>query len=351
MKSKILPRIALILLAAVICAGAALIIYASLPAGKAHSPEEYRVVVASGETLRTVARDLKKRGIIRSAEFLYAYGRLTRLFLKAGIYKVSSAMSPAAICAVFASGKQEYISVSFGEGLTASKIAAVLEKNGITSADDFIKACRDKELLAEFNIPASSFEGYLFPDTYNLDFGMQAEKVVRIFVHNFFSKIESIPELKGKTSEELHNVVILASIVEREYRLPEEAPLIASVFSNRLKKNIGLYSCATIVYVLTEIEGRPHPEVIKIEDTKINNPYNTYKWAGLPPGPISNPGLVALKAAAAPAKTSYYYFRVADNAKGSHVFTENFGSHKDAASVPIKAVPSARAQTNQTDGQ
>ncbi|MGI5172052.1 endolytic transglycosylase MltG [Treponema sp. OMZ 840] len=301
--------------------------------------DEYRMIVASGATLRTVARDLKAQGIIRSADFFYLYGRFKRIFLKAGIYKINGGMSVSEICALLQSGRQEYISVALAEGLTLRKIAEILEKNGVTSAQDFIQAAHKTDLLNEFGIPAASFEGYLFPDTYNFDYGMNAEKVVRLLANNFFTKIRSLSELNDKnnqTAQDLHNIVILASIIEREYRIPEEAPLIASVFVNRLKKNIGLYSCATLVYILTEIEGREHPELIKIEDTKIDNPYNTYKWAGLPPGPISNPGLTALKAAAAPPKTSYYYFRLTDSTKGSHIFTENFDSHKEAAPIPTK---------------
>lgn len=299
-------------------------------------PAEYRIIVPSGATLRTVARDLEEHGIIRSADLLYLYGRLKGVFLKAGIYKVHAGMSIPEICAVLESGKQEYIAVSLSEGLTVRKIGAILEKNGITAAEDFIKAASSRTLLNEFGIPADSFEGYLFPDTYNLDFGMSAERVVRILASNFFEKIKTVEALNGKTGRELHDTVILASIVEREYRLEEEAPLIASVFTNRLKQNIGLYSCATLVYVLTEIEGRPHPDSIKIEDTKIDNPYNTYKWAGLPPGPISNPGLTALKAAASPPETNYYYFRLTDAGRGSHVFSETFDGHKEAAPVVTK---------------
>lgn len=300
------------------------------------APAEYRIIVPSGATLRTVARDLENHGIIRSADVLYLYGRFKGVFLKAGIYKVHAGMSIPRICAVLESGKQEYITVALSEGLTVRKIGAILEKNGITAADDFIKAASSRALLNEFGIPADSFEGYLFPDTYNLDFGMNAERVVHILASNFFEKIKAVKGLEGKIGRDLHDIVILASIVEREYRLEEEAPLIASVFTNRLKQNIGLYSCATLVYILTEIEGRPHPDIIKIEDTKINNPYNTYKWAGLPPGPISNPGLTALRAAAAPPETKYYYFRLTDSARGSHIFSETFDDHKEAAPVVTK---------------
>ena len=127
--------------------------------------------------------------------------------------------------------------------------------------------------------------------------------------------------------EEFRDTIILASIVEHEYRIDEEAPLIASVFRNRIRKGIGLYSCATIEYIITEIEGKPHPDIITYKDLKINSPYNTYKWAALPPGPISNPGMVALKAASDTPATNYYYFRLIDPDTGRHAFTENFNEH------------------------
>jgi UPF0755 protein len=156
---------------------------------------------------------------------------------------------------------------------------------------------------------------------------MKGSEVIKVMVKNFFKQIENIPNIDKENFENLNKIVTLASIVEREYRIASEAKLIASVFSNRLRHNIGLYSCATIEYIITEIEGRPHPDVITYKDLSIDSPYNTYKWAGLPPGPISNPGKTALDAAANPAKTKYYFFRLVDNATGKHVFTENFSTH------------------------
>ena len=156
---------------------------------------------------------------------------------------------------------------------------------------------------------------------------MKTETVICSMLDNFFEKINTIPNLSEKNPEDLFYTVRLASIVEREYRLEEEAPLIASVFQNRLRRNIGLYSCATVVYILTELQGRPHPDRILIEDTKIDSPYNTYKYAGLPPGAISNPGVVALSAATNTPKTNYYYFQIADAQTGRHVFTKSFEEH------------------------
>ena len=315
-----------------------------MPFANASAAPEYRIQAASGTTMYAVGKELKKNGIIRSSRFFYLYARLHRTNLKAGIYKVNSTMSIRKICALLNSGKQEYISVAIAEGLTLNKTAALLEAKGVTNAQEFKKAAQDPSLLKKFNISAASFEGYLFPDTYNFDPLMKPEKVIDILVHTFFSKIADISELKGKTPEELHKVVILASIVEREYRVKEEAALIASVFTNRLKDNIGLYSCATVEYILTELQGKAHPELIKIEDTKIDNPYNTYKWAGLPPGPISNPGLTALKAAAAPPQTGYYYFRLTDAQKGTHSFSADFDNHKKAGTDMLGASGTIRTK-------
>jgi UPF0755 protein len=119
-------------------------------------------------------------------------------------------------------------------------------------------------------------------------------------------------------------------VVEREYQREEEAPLIASVFANRLRYNIGLYSCATIEYIITELQDKPHPEVITYADLATESPFNTYKHRGLPPTPISNPGMVALKAAAAPPTTPYYFFRVVNSASGEHHFSADLEEHIDA---------------------
>ena len=181
-----------------------------------------------------------------------------------------------------------------------------------------------------------SLEGFLFPDTYFFTEGMAVDSIIETLVDNFFAKIGDIPSLKGLSPEKLKERVILASIVEREYQVADEAPLIASVFQNRIDGGIGLYSCATIEYILTEIEGRPHPDRISYDDLKIDSPYNTYKWAALPPTPISNPGLIALRAVADPPETDYYYFVLTDPSTGSHTFSKDFKGHVKAESLYTK---------------
>ena len=308
------------------------------------SEDSIRIEIPSGTTVSQVAKNLEENNIIKNARLFYFSVRFPlinsflffkesvpkKFILKSGIYRLNKSMDFSEIQNELISGQQEYIIISIPEGLTISKIAAILESNKICPAYDFIKIAKDRNqaIFKEYKIPGESLEGYLFPDTYYLTSGMNAADVARLMVENFFNRIKEIPELSAKSPSELFQTLILASIVEREYRIPEEAPLIASVFKNRISQNIGLYSCATVEYILTEIEGRPHPDRILLDDLKIDNPYNTYKWAGLTPGPISNPGLIALNAATNTPVTNYYFFQIVDPAAGKHVFSKTFEQHK-----------------------
>ena len=299
-------------------------------------PTIYKLQVPSGMSIKSVANILEEEGLIRSSKLFYYLARHNKIRLKAGTYEIHSTMDIAHIFSLLESGQSEYLKISIPEGLTLSKIGSLLEKNGVVSQSEFVQAAKNPDLLKEYNIPAESFEGYLFPDTYHMNPQSSGEEIVKKFVTTFFKKIEKIESLASLNNEQLFNIVRLASIIEREYRVADEAPLIASVFTNRLENDIGLYSCATIEYIITEINGLPHPEIITNKDLKIDNPYNTYKWAGLPPGPISNPGLVALKAAAEPADSNYLYFRVVDPQSGRHHFSVNFEDHVDAGQLYTK---------------
>lgn len=295
--------------------------------------------VSPGSTFREVAEDLESLGIIRSWEALYLGVRLRQFGedegknLKSGSYSLNSSMTLREIAQTVRKGTPESLSLSIPEGLTVRKVASILSENKICREEDFLSSCRDPNLLEHYNIPADSFEGYLFPDTYFFIPDTPAEDVLSIMADNFFQRIKDIPALAETKPEELHNVVILASIVEREYRVEKEAPVIAGVFKNRLDINMALGSCATIEYILTEIQGKPHPDKITYADLKIENPYNTYINTSLPPGPISNPGMVALKAAAEPEDNKYFYFVLTNPEEGSHTFSETFDQHKAAENL------------------
>ena len=300
------------------------------------------VRVPAGASVRATGNSLKSEHLIRSELLFYfaarypaarkiLMGSSETFMLKSGVYRISPSMNLNEILKVLSSGNQEYIRVTVPEGLTVSKIGMIMEEAGVCSAADFKEASKNPELLEKLNVRAESFEGFLFPDTYFLTPLMQASSVIETMVENFFEKFRQVTNAENIPESKILDTVILASIIEREYRIASEAPLISSVFNNRLKHNIGLYSCATLEYIITEIEGREHPDVITYKDIEIDSPYNTYKWAGLPPGPISNPGLVALNAAVNPALTNYFYFRLVDPEKGNHVFSKTFSNHIENA--------------------
>lgn len=309
-----------------------------------------KINVPSGMSVYSVSKLMETEKIIRNSRLFYLcakYPFLESLFnlnstnegpfiLKSGLYTLKSDMTYPQLMKTLSSGLQEYIKVSIPEGLTITKIGEILENDNVCSQKEFVDFCYNKVFVESFGINNESLEGYLFPDTYFFTSGMEVSSIIKIMVDNFFDKLSTIEGSSNLSKSELNDMVILASIVEREYQVDDEAPLIASVFKNRLKDNIGLYSCATIEYIITEIQHKPHPEQILIEDTKIDNPYNTYKWAGLTPGPISNPGLVALSAAINAPKTNYYFFQVVDSSSGRHVFTETFEQHKVNHNLNLK---------------
>ena len=339
---KILLFIASFILLFALCIYAFVFIQ-TRPVNKADD-RDVRIEIPSGMSVAQVSNLLKKENLVRNSRLFYFSVRFPLLnsflffnepssssfVLKSGIYKLNPSMDFSEIQKELSSGQQEFIVISLPEGLTISKIAAILENNKICPASDFVAFCHDSSssLFSEFKIAGESLEGYLFPDTYYFTSGMSAQSAARIMVENFFEKIRGVRGLAEKSPSELFEILTLASIVEREYRIAEEAPLIASVFRNRIKNNIGLYSCATVEYIITEIQGKPHPKRILLDDLKIDNPYNTYKWAGLTPGPISNPGLIALDAACNTPSTNYYFFQIADQGAGRHVFSTTFEQHK-----------------------
>ncbi len=292
--------------------------------------------VPRGSSLVSIAMSLEREGLVRSAKATYLRARLAGSTLKAGTFELSPSWPTSKIVSVLEGGKEVVRRVTVPEGLSLTKTARHFERSGVVDAAAFIAAARDPALLARYSIPGESAEGYLFPDTYFVPYNAKAEELVSSMIENFFKKTADIPGLPSQ-KEDLFRVVILASIVEREYRIAEEAPQIAGVFANRLKIGMGLQSCATVEYIITELQGKPHPTRLLTEDLAIPSDYNTYLWAGLPPGPISNPGRVALSAAAEPRKSPYLYFRLIDPETGRHTFTHNLDEHVEAGrSVYLK---------------
>ncbi|MFO8064332.1 MAG: endolytic transglycosylase MltG [Spirochaetota bacterium] len=295
--------------------------------------------IESGESLGRIAARLEKAGVIREDLLLRGISRLrgTQTAFQTGSYRLEPGQTTVRVHDYLTSGGQVLHKVTVPEGWTATDIAARLESRGITPADEFEKAIESRELLDAFSIEAESAEGFLYPDTYLFNQDYPAEKVARHMLSTFFGVLREIePDIEEMDSQELFERVIVASIVEREYLTKEEAPKIASVFYNRLDGGYRLESCATVAYVMTEEQGLDHPEKLFYRDLERESPYNTYRNSGLPPGPISNPGKVALDAAFHPADTDYYYFVLEGPEADEHHFSKSLEEHNEAKVLYLK---------------
>ena len=334
-------KIIIITLAALIAAAIAAALVAIGVARNLNEPpdteaRELVFEVRPGESAQAIGGRLEGAGVIKSRYFWYILNRYEKKSLKAGTYKLELPKSQTGIYAILVEGRQALIRVTVPEGVTLSKTARIFSDAGICGEDAFLEAASDPATLAAYQIPAKTMEGYLYPDTYLFQEGYPAGKVVAVLAETFFKRLAGITDASGLSPAELFDKVILASIVEREYRVDEEAPLMAGVFYNRLKIGMALQSCATVEYVITEIQHKPHPEVLYTRDTEIKNPYNTYKNKGLPPGPISAPGLVALNAAFNTAPSDFLYFRLIDADAGRHYFSKTFDDHIKAGLLYVK---------------
>lgn len=295
--------------------------------------------VNAGESATSVARRLQEKAYIRSDVLFRLSLRLKNQEskLKSGTYRLTPELSSSQIQDLLVSGRQVLIRLSIPEGRTLPQIAALIEAAGISPAGQILEAAQDAGFLAELGIPAASLQGYLYPDTYYFVADSNPKEVLRFLVGSLRSQLAKLsPAVQTLSPEELHQKIILASIVEREYRLASEAPLMAGVFYNRLQRGMLLQSCATVVYVITEELGRPHPDRLFNRDLELPSPFNTYKYSGLPPAPICSPGAVALKAVLYPEVTRYLFFRLVDESTGRHYFSENFNEHIGAAALIVK---------------
>ena len=336
-KGTIFLRVFVIILGTAALSFAAIAFVNSSPARKHFDDRLFSV--QKGESLTRISQRLQDEGFIRFAPFLDVVGRIwgTQGEFKAGYYRIPVGASALSIHWLLVDGAQTLEKLTVPEGWTLSKVAHHLDALGVCRAADFLTATRSSELLTRFGIHGRTLEGYLFPDTYYVPRPFPAASMVELMVKTFFDALTRIePRWKEMSPQKLRDTIILASIVEREYRMPDEAPLIASVFYNRLRLNMGLESCATLEYIITEIQQRAHPEYITTDDERLNSPYNTYKWAGLPPGPISNPGTTALEAAFHPAKTDFLYFVLRNSDEGRHYFSRNLSEHNQAKYLYLK---------------
>jgi UPF0755 protein len=297
----------------------------------------FLIDIRRGESSQSVGLRLERTGLISNRYFWNVICRLDKEPIKTGTYRIKMPMGQIAIHRILISGQEVLYKVTVPEGVTLGKTAGIIEEAGICSAEDFLSAAKDPAIMYKYLIQNDSMEGYLFPDTYFFPAEFPAEKVITTMADTFFRNLQNInPLILTMNPDELNEKVIIASIVEREYRVAQEAPLMAGVFYNRLRINMPLQSCATVEYIITEIQNLPHPTVLLYKDLEINNPYNTYIKMGLPPGPISAPGITALRAALYPDSTNYLYFRLEDIASGRHYFSRTHDEHIRAGQLITK---------------
>jgi UPF0755 protein len=288
--------------------------------------EAQEVEIPAGASTRTIGDRLVDAGVIRDQLTyriaLWLTGDARKL--KAGEYRFDHPMTPADVLGKIARGEVDVVNVTFREGLTIPEMAVIFESQGLGTAADFLAAASNRSLIVDLDANASDLEGYLFPETYPVSRHVQSAQLVSAMVARFRRVLT--PELTDAAAARglsVRQLVTLASIVEKETGAAAERPLVAAVYSNRLNIGMGLQCDPTVIYALQRA-GRYDGNIRK-DDLQIDSPYNTYRYQGLPPGPIAAPGRGSLDAAAHPASVDYLYF-VSRN-DGTHAFARTLDEH------------------------
>jgi len=302
---------------------------------RAFTEPEVFVELTPGTGVAEIARRLSEAGVVsdpytfRFAVYRSGAGRR----LQAGEYRFASSATPGDVVARIARGDVYKLPVTFREGLNIREMAAIFEKSGLGTSDDFRRAASDASRIAVLDPGATSLEGYLFPDTYPLPRHIGADGTIDLMVARFRHAFDGgLRDAASAMDMSMRDAVTLASLVELEAQRPEERAVISGVFHRRLKLGMMLQCDPTVVYAL-EAAGRWTGSIHKA-DLQIDSPYNTYRYAGLPPGPIASPGRASLDAAVHPADVPYLYF-VAKN-DGTHAFASTLAEHNRNVELYVK---------------
>jgi len=288
--------------------------------------KEIIFIVNKGTGLRAVANELRRKRIIKNKDLfiLCAILKGGTKDIKAGEYSLNQSMSPVTIFNILSTGAIKTYTVTIPEGLTTQQTADLLATKNLVNTREFISLVMDKTFTASYHIDGTSLEGYLFPDTYYFTKDATPEKIISSMVKRFWSVFK--PEWKNRAKTlglTIHQVVTLASIIEKETGAAVERPIISSVFHNRLKRGIRLESDPTVIYGIEDFNGN-----ITRRDLEEDTLYNTYRIKGLPPGPIANAGTKAIEAALYPAETRFLYF--VSKKDNTHQFSTNLKDHNRA---------------------
>jgi UPF0755 protein len=313
-------------------------------AARAQGPVgEQRLTIKPGTATREIARELERRGLISNHRIWLAWLALSgnRGKLQAGDYRIEGPIAPAALAATLRRGAFER-ALTIPEGWTARQIAERLKAQGWIAREEDWLALVARPLPAETLGEAmpQGAEGFCFPETYRFEQGTPPEAILKRMLEEFARQWKAArPEERAPISREptMFQVATLAAMVEREARLPEEMPRIAAVYLNRLRRGMKLQCCATVYHALGDGEAWERP--LTYADLKIDNPYNTYRYGGLPPGPIANPGRPAIEAVLRPAATGELFYVYRGDRR--HVFSRTFKEHQAAVLSVRRSNPQA----------
>lgn len=289
----------------------------------------YEIEIKPGYNAHKVADILLEKKYIRSKILFVSIVKLLRLEknLKTGWFFIDSHSSTTEIVRSIYAGKFITVSFMIPEGSTFKQINEILVKEQIVSQNEIADFLSDPDYPAKLGLHGfRNIEGFLSPDTYKFNKGADVKIIYSAMIKLFYEKLKEIyPEYKMLNKKDLLYKVTLASIIEKEVRNHSESPRVSGVFYNRIKSKMKLQSCATVQFIL----DKPKEQLFE-SDVLIDNPYNTYLYMGLPPGPICSPGYDALRAAFYPENHNYYYFVVKDPAAGTHHFSETYEEHLSA---------------------
>ena len=290
-----------------------------------HPPSKV-VVIPNGSTFQHVAALLESEGLIknRAVFVLFAKSQSADRKIRAGEYELNPGMTPAEILSEMLNGHVLLHPLTIPEGLTIGQIADLAAQDGLTDRAEFLRLAKDREFIASLGIKAETLEGYLYPDTYKFPHPTKAREVLVAMVEQLRQVVR--PDLLARMQDlkmTMHEMLTLASVIEKETGSGGERPEISAVFHNRLKKHIPLQSDPTVIYGLPAFDGNLHKK-----DLSNPSPYNTYRVQGLPPGPIANPGIQAIRATLYPSDSRSLYF-VSRN-DGTHQFSRTLIEHNQA---------------------
>jgi UPF0755 protein len=320
----IIAAILIILISILTWAYLDIISYAHKPADT--EPTEHIVILKPGQGFNSFSERLREKGIIKnSAKFkLFARIKGSDKNIKAGEYNLSPSMTPKKILEIMVNGKVRFHKLTIPEGYNLRQIARTVADAGFSTEAIFLNSATDPNLVHNYGIEAETFEGYLFPDTYYFPKDATAEKIISTMVKRF--RLIFKPEWKDRAKAldfSIHQVVTLASIIEKETGVAFERPLISSVFHNRLKRRMRLESDPTVIYGIKDFGGN-----LTRKHLNEPTPYNTYQIKGLPPGPIANTGIKSIEAVLYPADTKFLYF--VSKKDRTHHFATNIKDHNKA---------------------